>query len=130
MNICLEDVTYNCGLFNSILEHWRDYFCTSTGANPHHCACQKDVPVYLKLRGLCEETNIDTYWMPITEEGKYYLLGTSWSIIQFNASKRGWDLEVLDREESTVGFSKLSFHSFVLGKSNWLIENDCKNESV
>lgn len=99
-------------------------------ANPHNCACEKHVPIYLRLRGLCEETNIDTYWMPQSENGQYFLLGVTWSKIQFNETQRGWDLIVKDRQENTTGFAKLNFHSFVLGKSEWSIENDSKTAFV
>ena len=88
--------------------------------------CEKYGTVYLKLRGLCEDSNIDTYWVPGTDLSLYKLYGTVSSEIGFQAEKSNWKLTVFSRTEKTVATSQLTYHSFAMGKSLWLVVNDSK----
>ena len=88
------------------------------------CTCEKQGQMFLKMRGLCSESTIDTFWTPQTEEGQYILKGLMNSVIEFDKEK--WNLKALGggMNEPTLAFSDISYHSFVMGKSNWFISND------
>ena len=101
---------------------WNDWTCTMNEVV--QCTCEKQGSIFLKLRGKCSESIIDTFWTPQIEEGQYFLLGLMRSMIQFDDEK--WNLRALKggKTEPTSAFSDISYHSFVMGKSNWFISND------
>ena len=101
---------------------WNDWTCTMNEVV--QCTCEKPGSIFLKLRGKCSESIIDTFWTPQIEEGQYFLLGLMRSMIQFDDEK--WNLRALKggKTEPTLAFSDISYHSFVMGKSNWFISND------
>jgi hypothetical protein len=54
--------TENCGLFVSPWYGWNDWSCEINKAQPIHCACRHPQQMYLQMRGLCENSNIDQYY--------------------------------------------------------------------
>ena len=122
MLICLDGGNEKCAWLVTGWDGWNDWTCN----NPEvvQCACEKSGQMFLKMRGLCSESTIDTFWTPQTEEGQYILQGLMNSIIEFNNEK--WNLKALGGgiTEPTLAFSDISYHSFVMGKSNWFISND------
>ena len=63
--------TENCGIISILLYGWEDWICVIPPEHLIHCVCEKKSPVYLKLRGKCPDSELDTYWTPQTEEGFY-----------------------------------------------------------
>ena len=73
---------------------------------------------------LCPDSALDTFWTPQNEEGQYILLGLRTSEIRFDGST--WKLKSLTAYSKiiTTASSDNSYHSFLLGKSSWIITND------
>ena len=109
--------------------NWR---CFAGPAELIHCVCQKREQIYLTLRGLCPDTNIDTYWVPRnTNTSQLIYVGITSSQISFNYSANLWELSVVGKKERTVGRAKTVFDTLMLGKANWMIESDfpaCNNK--
>ena len=122
MLIYLDGGNEKCAWLVTGWDGWNDWTCDMTELV--QCACEKQGQMFLKMRGLCSESTIDTFWTPQTEEGQYILQGLMNSIIEFDNEK--WNLKALGggMNEPTLAFSDISYHSFVMGKSNWFISND------
>ena len=108
---------------------WNDLNDWTCNAPPEHvieCACEKQGRVYLKLRGRCPDSAIDTYWQPQTEEGQYILHGLQTSEIRYDKETSLWNLKALQNLGAgwMSATSDASFHSFLLGKSTWFITDD------
>ena len=107
---------------------WTDWNC-QTNNDPIMCGCQKDGPVFLKLRGLCPASNIDTFWTVQNEHGLYFLHGIQSSEIRYDSENLKWNLKVYGKKQHTNAFSEISYNSFLLGKSDWLLNNDTDSKS-
>ena len=110
---------------------WLNWRCTAGASEIIHCACQRREQIYLTLRGLCPDTNIDTYWVPRNDNtSKLIYVGITSSQISFNYSANMWELSVVGKKERTVGRADTGFDSLMLGRTSWLIESDspaCNN---
>ena len=108
--------------------NWR---CFVGPAEPIHCICQKVEQIYLTLRGLCPDTNIDTYWVPRnTNTSQLIYVGITSSEISFNYAANLWELSVRGKKEKTVGRADTGLDSLMLGRTTWMIESDslaCNN---
>ena len=79
---------------------------------------------YLKLRGLCKESLIDTYYLPknnLTDINEFRLIGLHTSI-EFEQMSELWKLSVA--ESNVTALSKSTHASMTLGKHNWTISGD------
>ena len=78
------------------------------------------------MRGLCEESNIDTYYTPKNKEkeGQTVFYGLAGTIIEYHQEDLLWHMSVLGSEENTTATSNSSMHSFLLGSSEWTVYND------
>ena len=74
-------------------EGWNDWRCKVPPTNIILCACEKSGSVYLKLRGRCSESVIDTYWTVQTEMGRYFLHGIETSVIEYDDDNNIWNLK-------------------------------------
>ena len=102
---------------------WKYWKCVQT--NPIQCACEKQDPIYLKLRGRCKDSVIDTYWTPQNQEGQYFLHGIKSSEIRYDKESNNWKLKaIIQGDEFSTASSEATLHSFLLGKSKWIITND------
>ena len=110
---------------------WLNWRCFAGPAEPIHCICHRREQIYLTLRGLCPDTNIDTYWVPRNDEtSKLLYVGITSSRISFNYSANMWELGVVGKKERTVGTAETGFDSLLLGRTHWLVETDtpaCNN---
>ena len=91
------------------------------------CVCEKASLIYLKMRGLCKSSSIDTYWVPHNyRENKdpYVYVGLTSSRISFNPDTEKWNLVTYGKKKNPIGSSEAILHGVLLGKSQWLIEND------
>ena len=105
-------------------EGWNDWICNIPPTHPILCACEKSGSVYLKLRGRCSESVIDTYWTVQTNMGRYFLHGIETSVIEYDDDNNIWNLRSVRDNQVTSASSDSSYHSFLLGKSKWLIFDD------
>ena len=119
----------NCGLISPAWGGWIDWVCEVTKAAPIQCACEKEYPVYLKMRGLCPDSNIDVFWTPQNRKGYFILIGIHSSVTKYDDTAIQWQLEVAGKKQNTQAISDASLHSFLLGKSNWQIVNDTDGEN-
>ena len=91
-----------------------------------YCACDHPEQMYLQLRGLCPDTNIDRVYVPRNKprSGKVDLLGFQNTLVEYQGEKLGWQLRVEGILQNTTAQSKAPYPSFVLGKHEWVIEED------
>ena len=126
MNLSLITVS-----IRNMFPGWVNWRCFAFPEDPLHCVCQKREQIYLTLRGLCPDTNIDTYWVPRNDEtSKLLYVGITSSQISFNYSANMWELGVVGKKERTVGTAETGFDLLLLGRTHWLVENDspaCNN---
>ena len=54
----------NCGIVVTLWGGWQDWPCKLTKTSAYACPCEAKGPMYLTLRGLCPDTNIDKYFVP------------------------------------------------------------------
>ena len=91
------------------------------------CLCEfKNTPI-LRLRGLCKESNIDTYFTLHQANGHVGYKGLSNTEITYSEDMRlkqspKWDLAVNMKETKGQILSKKS--TYILGKHTWIITND------
>ena len=108
--------------------NWR---CSTSPSEVIHCVCERRDQIYLTLRGLCPDSNIDTYWVPRnTNTSGLIYVGITSSQISFNYSANLWELSVRGKKERTVGRADTGFDSLMLGRTSWMIESDspaCNN---
>ena len=67
----------NCAIIVPLWEGWNDWSCTINVAQPIGCGCEHPEQMYLQLRGLCPNSNIDQYYVPRNkkETGSLILIG-------------------------------------------------------
>ena len=82
--------------------------------------------MYLQLRGLCPDSNIDQFYIPRNKNrsGKVNLIGFKNTIIEYEGSALAWQLRVFGGSANTTAKSESSMSSFVLGTHEWRIEED------
>ena len=119
----LENPNQNCAI--APYAGWTDFECKTDGNTPLRCLCRKEDLVFMTLRGLCPHSNIDRFWIPRNYgDAELEYIGISSSRVSYDPVDNQWKMTVTGKKESTIGRSKASFESFLLGKSSWLIEND------
>ena len=90
----------------------------------HFCMCKRQPHFYLKFRGLCNNSAIETYYWPrndLTQIWKLKLIGLR-SEIEHDAQSGLWRLSVVGHNVTAI--SKTSLSSFTLGRHNWTITGD------
>ena len=106
---------------------WIDWLCEER-FDKVFCVCSNYERHILKLRGLCQYSNIDSLYLPWNtrkDVRKLEYIGSSGTIIFFRENQRKWALEVPGSfDEKTQGTSTSPFVSFALGKHQWKIKND------
>ena len=106
---------------------WIDWTC-ETRDEDFFCVCGNKEKHFLKLRGLCQYSRIDSLFMPRNTRQdirQLEYIGQSGTIIHFKQNQKEWVLQVLDNfEVKTQGTSASPLVSFALGKHQWEIEND------
>ena len=103
---------------------WNDWDCEVVKGVPIKCPCEKSSPVYMKMRGLCEDSNIDKYWVPGNKNHEIFYIGFKSSRIVYDKEDEKWKFYADENLTMTTGSTESSFHSFILGKSNWMVEKD------
>ena len=124
----------NCGNLMIPWGGWQDWVCQVNKANPIQCACQAPQQIFLTLRGLCQDSNIDKYFVPRNKikDGGIVFYGIFKTIIEYHQDDALWHLSVVGTDNKgitakTVATSKASKHSFLLGSSIWTVYEDNKD---
>ena len=92
-----------------------------------YCMCQARPQSFLRLRGLCKQSAIDTHYQPKSNQtlGRlqvdFILLGLHTSI-EHDEKIAFWNLSTTKGDAAAI--SKTSRASFTLGKHNWTISGD------
>ena len=55
---------------------------------PIVCACEHPNQMYLQLRGLCPDSNLDRFYVPRNQEGAVILIGLKTSLISYDKVDR------------------------------------------
>ena len=126
--LCSESSTENCGVTCPAWgTNWIRHICQIPIGVPLQCACERQGPVYLRMRGLaCPQSYIDINWVPQNPTKQFIYAGFSSSLITFNRDSNMWEMNVNGKPLATSATSDATFHSFLLGKSDWLVSNDSK----
>ena len=90
------------------------------------CPCVREGPIYLTLRGLCPASNVDKIYFPKNIDGKFVLIGITSTSVSFNPGFEKWEMIVSSKKEATIGSSRNSFKSFLLGKYQNIILSKSK----
>ena len=114
----------SCGIMAPTFGGWFKWKCSVTKEAPIMCLCENKEQVYLTLRGLCRDSNIDRHWVTRNIRAELYYLGIQNSEMWYDYTNRNWQMKAVGKPELTAGTSDSSFHSFLLGKSTWYIERD------
>ena len=95
-------------------------------AHPFLCACEHQEQMYLQLRGLCPDSNIDKLYVPRNKPrgNKLELIGFKNSIIEHAGAEVGWKLTVNGLLQNTSAITESPLESYVLGTHLWHIEED------
>ena len=80
--------------------------------------------MYLQLRGLCADSNIDRFYIPRNKNGSgaVILLGFYTTIIEYDIENVSWTLR--EYSQNTTAVTDAPFTSFALGANEWFIEGD------
>jgi hypothetical protein len=122
----------NCALTVSE-NQWRDAICDFEAA----CTCSHVQRPYLRLRGLCSNSDINNLYLPINRKDdmrKLMFVGATNSEIEYSEQELRWKMTTVgedtglsgEMKKDTVAFSDSHFSSYVLGKHNWTVTNDTK----
>ena len=118
----------NCAILVPRWNGWTDWGClqSKVGSGKIVCACEHPEQMYLLLRGLCPDSNIDQFYVPRNKprSGKVNLLGFTNTVIEYEGEMLGWKLRIKGIFENTTARSKAPLSSYVLGTHEWLIEGD------
>ena len=127
MMVFIDDTDENCALLSPYWGvYWNDWDCVVPKGVPIKCGCEKHRPVYLRMRGLCEDSNLDVYWVPGNANHEIFYIGFTTSKIDYDQSLEKWLYSGEGTAKKTTAYTESTFHSFILGRSDWIIENDCK----
>ena len=119
-----EDLNKNCAVNIIYWAGWTAVPCHLKSAHPATCGCEHPGQMYLQLRGLCPDSNIDRFYVPrnVKGTGSVQLLGLDTTIIEYDKDSLSWNLGVYSL--STTASTDAPLESFVLGSHNWLIQED------
>ena len=118
----------NCAIAVTAWGGWQDWECQVNRGNILQCLCQSEGQMFLTMRGLCPDSNIDKYFVPQNMEYDSQTLfrGLFKTIIEYDKANSVWHLKVLGVNSVTVATSDASEHSFLLGMSRWKVIGDNK----
>ena len=118
----------NCAIAVTAWGGWQDWACKVSRASLIQCACESNDQMFLTMRGLCPDSNIDKYFVPQNKEydGQTLFRGLFKTLIEYHAADSLWHLKVVSANSLTVATSDASEHSFLLGMSKWTVTGDSK----
>ena len=116
----------NCGGYSKGWGGWMDWECKTARSYEMLCPCESSGQMFLTMRGLCPDSNIDKYFVPQNKDfvGQTMFHGLLKTIIEYHGTDRLWHLKVVGVSPKTVATSDASKHSFLLGRSEWTVTGD------
>ena len=89
-----EDTSQNCGILVYDFNGWTPWQCQINRAHVITCACEHPGQMYLQLRGLCPDSNIDRFYVPRNKHRSagVHLIGLDTSTIDYDHEKVSWIL--------------------------------------
>ena len=119
----------NCGLLVGPWRGWNDWSCEVRKDSVIACSCQHPKQMYLRMRGLCQDSFIDQYYVPSNKpkNGATIFVGLLTSVIEYIPEASIWKLEYkASAIANTTAVTESSHFSFVLGSHQWTISEDNK----
>ena len=118
------DTSRNCGLLVPPWNGWADWLCRIPKAHVVSCACEHPGQMYLQLRGLCPDSNIDRFYIPKNKKrsGAVQIIGLDTTIIEYDKKTKLW--KTMEFSQNTSALIKAPLTSFALGSQKWSIVND------
>ena len=118
------DPSTNCALLSASWGGWINFPCQITASTPITCGCEHPGQMYLQLRGLCPDSNIDRFYVPRNKKrsGAMQIIGLETTIIEYDKILKLWEMNELSQNTSAI--MKGSLDSYALGSHQWSIEND------
>ena len=116
------DVRENCAVLQPAFGI-SDYACENFRS--HACLCERTPAPYVRLRGLCPESEVrDSLFQPKNDLINFskLTLTSLRTMIDYDKDTKTWKLT--DAESNVTAFSKAPFESFTLGRHNWTIKGD------
>ena len=116
----------NCAIVVTVWGGWQDWECKASSASHLQCACESKDQMFLTMRGLCPDSNIDNYFVPQNNENDSQTLfrGLYNTIIEYHEADHMWHLMAFGVNPKTVATSDATKHSFLLGTSEWTVTDD------
>jgi hypothetical protein len=105
---------------------WDDCGCTM--ALPSICSREQGLPI-LRLRGLCQFSDIDTVFTPknMGEEGELVFISPRHNLLRFDHSATKWEVTRLSRKGNyTKAVTKALLTGMAIGTNIWTVHNDSK----
>ena len=118
----LIDPTLNCAILVPMWNGWRDWQCKVPPAHFLSCACEHPGQMYLQLRGLCPDSDIDRFYVPQNKRGAVRLLGLHTTTIEYDTENMIWNL--VEHSKNVTATAKAPLASYVIGAQEWMIQND------
>ena len=111
----------NCALMVVMWRGWTAWSCVVPKSEPMNCACLFPQMPYLTMRGLCKDSKLERIYLPQNyhANGQLMYYGILKSRIEY--VDQGWRLRTRD---NTTAVSKAKKVSFLIGKSEWLINGE------
>ena len=120
----LIDPTMNCAILVPMWNGWNTWPCKIPPATPVSCACEHPEQMYLQLRGLCPDSDIDRFFVPRNKKrsGALLLLGLDTTIIEYDYKNLVWKL--IEHSRNITATTNAQLASYVIGSHEWMIQND------
>lgn len=113
---------YNCALL-TVEGLWQDTDCKTT--NRKCSACTVRTENFLRLRGLCFDSEYQTYFrLDGYVHGRPMFYGYYDMVIHYNASDDAWVLRNALENSTLLRLPKISRYSYPLGKYDWTVVAD------
>jgi hypothetical protein len=118
----------NCAVVNHFWGGWVDWECKASKASKIMCPCESKGQMFLTMRGLCPDSNIDQYFVPQNKDHDSQTMfhGLFKTTIKYHEDDQIWQLKVFGYNSKTIATSQASKHSFLLGLSQWTVTGDNK----
>lgn len=115
-------ILYNCALF-TVEGLWQDVTCKVTNRKCSACAVRNEN--FLRLRGLCYDSEYQTYFrLDGYIHGRPMFYGYYDMVIHFNADDDAWVLRNAFKNSTLLMLLKISRYSYPLGKFDWTVTAD------
>ena len=109
----------HCTTFSFSLDVWCFNPCNYKYPVKKSCTCQNQEQAVLIMRGLCEDTLLDIFYVMVNDliTGQLVLEGITGTTLSYDTISFRWTVAVIGQKVS--GISIQTHESFMLGTSTW-----------